>query len=96
MLLRMRDLLGCLFCIVGGSVIVASTPAHPVDPDIDVFLQNVQARQRSVPPRALWRRVAHHTAAGSGRPLLSRTLQGLRQLGSAARRSRSSSPTSSG
>jgi len=39
---RMRDLLGCLFCIAGGSVIVASAPAHPEDAGIDVFMENIQ------------------------------------------------------
>ena len=39
--LRVRDLLGCLLCIVGGVVIV-STPASSANVDIDHFMTNVQ------------------------------------------------------
>jgi len=39
---RCRDLLGCLLCAGGGIVIVVSTPANPVDTDVDVFLANAQ------------------------------------------------------
>lgn len=40
--LRCRDLLGCLLCAGGGIIIVVSTPANPVDTDVDVFLANAQ------------------------------------------------------
>ena len=48
--LRCRDLLGCLLCAGGGIVIVVSTPANPVDTDVDVFLANAQAPQLFTSP----------------------------------------------
>ena len=39
---RLRDLCGCLLCAAGGIIIVASTPANPVNTDVDVFLANAQ------------------------------------------------------
>ena len=36
------DLLGCLLCMMGGTVIVLGAPRNSVDVDVDVFLNDVQ------------------------------------------------------
>lgn len=40
--LRMRDLLGCFLCILGGVIIVVSSPTSGADIDIDHFMKYVQ------------------------------------------------------